>query len=256
MSRADGRADDQLRPVSIQPRFLRFPEGSALICVGETKVLCTASVEDRTPLFLKGKGVGWVTAEYAMLPRSTSERTPRESMQGRPSGRTHEIQRLIGRALRCVVDDRALGERTIVLDCDVLQADGGTRTAAICGAFVALCLALLHLRERGKLRGWPLVDWLSATSVGIVDHRPVLDLTYEEDSAAEVDFNVVMTGEGKFVELQGTAEDQPFGPAELERLLALAASGVNHMLDHMRAALEPFDAPAFGRAPAVRSAAR
>lgn len=257
MTRADGRADDELRPVTIQTNYLRFAEGSALISVGETKVVCAASVDDRAPAFLKGQGVGWVTAEYALLPRSTAERTPRESIQGRPSGRTQEIQRLVGRALRSVVDTRGLGERTIIVDCDVLQADGGTRTAAITGAFVALCLALAKLRESGKLRGWPVVDWLAATSVGIVDHRPVLDLTYEEDSHAEVDFNVVMTGDGRFVEIQGTAEGTPFSRLDLDKLLALASRGIDSLLASIREALVPAGLPTFGRPrPATSSAAR
>lgn len=248
MTRSDGRADDELRPVSIETNFLRFAEGSALISLGETKVLCAASVEERAPMFLKGQGIGWVTAEYSLLPRSTTERTPRESIQGRPSGRTQEIQRLIGRALRSVVDRRGLGERTIVVDCDVLQADGGTRTAAITGAFLALCLALGKLREQEKLRGWPLVDWLAATSVGILDQRPLLDLTYEEDARAEVDFNVAMTGDGRFVEIQGTAEGAPFSRADLDRLLGLAARGIQALLQQLQKTLEPAGLPRFGRA--------
>lgn len=248
MTRSDGRADDELRPVTIQTNFLRFAEGSALISLGETKVVCAASVEERAPMFLRGQGVGWVTAEYALLPRSTAERTPREAAQGRPSGRTHEIQRLIGRALRSVVDTRALGERTILVDCDVLQADGGTRTAAITGAFVALALALAKLRAEEKLRGWPLVDWLAATSVGVVDHRPMSDLTYEEDARAEVDFNVAMTGDGRYVEIQGTAEGAPFSGSELNQLLMLAARGIDALLARLREALEPAGLPVFGRA--------
>jgi ribonuclease PH len=248
VTRSDGRADDELRPVSIETNFLRFAEGSALISLGETKVLCAASVEERAPMFLKGQGVGWVTAEYSLLPRSTSERTPRESIQGRPSGRTHEIQRLIGRALRSVVDRRGLGERTIVVDCDVLQADGGTRTAAITGAFLALCLALGKLHEQEKLRGWPLVDWLAATSVGILDQRALLDLTYEEDAHADVDFNVAMTGDGRFVEVQGTAEGAPFSRTDLDRLLGLAARGIQALLQQLQKTLEPACLPRFGRA--------
>jgi len=248
MSRPDGRADDELRAVSIQTHFLRFAEGSALFELGDTKVLCAASVDERAPHFLKGQGLGWVTAEYSLLPRSTSERTSRESLQGRPSGRTQEIQRLVGRALRAVVDTRILGERTIVLDCDVIQADGGTRTAAICGAFVALCLALARLRKSGTLRGWPIIDWLGATSVGVVGGRPILDLSYQEDSGAEVDFNVAMTGDGKFVEVQGTAEGAPFSKPDLDRLLALAASGIDALFARMRDALAPEELPNFGRA--------
>jgi len=249
MARSDGRADDELRPVSIQPHYLRFAEGSALIELGDTKVLCAASVEERAPHFLKGQGLGWVTAEYSLLPRSTSERTGREALQGRPSGRTQEIARLVGRALRCTIDTRALGERTIILDCDVIQADGGTRTAAISGAFVALCLALARLRKDGKLRGWPLVDWLGATSVGVLDGRPVLDLAYGEDAHAEVDFNVAMTGDGKFVEIQGTAEGAPFSKSQLDRLLALASRGIETMLARMRSALAAEELPSFGRRP-------
>lgn len=254
-SRSDGRADDALRPVKLEPDFLRFAEGSLLVAFGETKVLCAATVEDRVPPFLKGQGVGWVTAEYSLLPRSTVERTPRESAQGRIGGRTHEIQRLIGRSLRSVVDTKALGERTITIDCDVIQADGGTRTAAITGAFVALCLALVRLRQENKLRGWPLFDWLAAVSVGLVNGRTVLDLSYAEDSQAQVDMNVVMTGEGKFVELQGTAEGLPFSRQELDRLLALARSGIDFLIGVQRETLSRFDVPAFGRKPASQAAA-
>lgn len=247
--RADGRADDELRPLSIHTQFQRFAEGSALIELGDTKVVCSATVEDRVPPFLKGKGSGWVTAEYALLPRSTLERTPRESAQGRVGGRTHEIQRLVGRCLRSVVDMQALGERTVTLDCDVLQADGGTRTAAITGAFVALCLALAKLRAAERLRGWPVVDWLAAVSVGMVDGRPMLDLCYEEDSHAGVDMNVAMTGDGRFVEIQGTAEDKPFSKLDLDRLLALASGGIVALMEAQRRALEPFGLPSFGRRP-------
>jgi len=255
-ARSDGRADDALRPVSLEPHFLRFAEGSLLIAFGETKVLCAATVEDRVPPFLKGQGVGWVTAEYSLLPRSTAERTPRESAQGRIGGRTHEIQRLIGRSLRSVVDTKALGERTITIDCDVIQADGGTRTAAITGAFVALCLALVRLRQENKLRGWPVFDWLAAVSVGLVGGRPVLDLSYAEDSQAQVDMNVVMTGEGKFVELQGTAEGLPFSRQELDRLLALGRSGIDVLIGIQREVLSRFDVPAFGRKPAQAVASK
>jgi ribonuclease PH len=250
-ARSDGRHDEALRPVTIQTNYLKFAEGSVLIAVGETRVLCAATVEDRVPLFLKGQGAGWVTAEYSLLPRSTSERTPRESAQGRVGGRTHEIQRLIGRSLRSVVDTRALGERTITVDCDVIQADGGTRTAAITGAFVAVCLALARLREANKLRGWPLVDWLAAVSVGFLDGRAVLDLDYSEDSKAQVDMNVAMTGEGKFVEIQGTAEGLPFARSELDRMLALAKSGIDTLIAHQREAVAPFGIPVFGRRPAT-----
>jgi len=254
MLRNDGRADDQLRPFTIEPNYLHFAEGSALVHAGGTSVLCAATVEERVPPFLKGRGSGWVTAEYALLPRSTMERTPRESVKGRLGGRTHEIQRIIGRSLRSIVDLPALGERTIQLDCDVLEADGGTRTAAITGAYVALTLALLNLRAANKLRGWPLLDWLAATSAGIVDGRPMLDLTYEEDARAIVDMNVAMTGDGRLVEIQATGEGAPFARADFERLLALAASGTTTLFAQQRAILEPLGTPAFGKAakPAAR----
>ena len=247
MPRSDGRADDQLRQFTIEPNYLRFAEGSALVQLGHTRVLCAATIEERVPLFLKGRGSGWVTAEYALLPRSTAERTERESVRGRLGGRTHEIQRIIGRSLRSIVDLPALGERTILLDCDVLEADGGTRTAAITGAFVALILALLHLREANKLRGWPLLDWLAAISAGIVDGRPMLDLTYEEDARAIVDLNVAMTGDGRLVEVQGTGEGAPFARADFDKLLALAASGTTALILQQRTVLEPFGVPAFGK---------
>ncbi len=252
--RPDGRADDALRPVAFQPDFQKFAEGSVFVSFGDTRVLCAATVEDRVPLFLKGQGVGWVTAEYSLLPRSTADRTAREAAQGRVGGRTHEIQRLIGRSLRSVVDTRGLGERTITVDCDVVQADGGTRTAAITGAFVAVCLALLRLRADGKLRGWPVIDWLAAVSVGYVEGRPLLDLNYAEDSKAQVDMNVAMTGEGKFVELQGTAEGLPFSQAELDRLIALAKSGIERLIALQRELLAARDAPPFGRRAPVAAA--
>ena len=249
--RGDGRADDALRPLTIQTQYLKFAEGSVLIALGETKVLCAATVEDRVPPFLKGQAMGWVTAEYSLLPRSTADRTPRESAQGRIGGRTHEIQRLIGRSLRSVVDTRALGERTVTVDCDVIQADGGTRTTAITGAFVALCLALVHLRDQNRLRGWPVTDWLAAVSVGYVDARAVLDLDYSEDSKAQVDMNVAMTGEGKFVEIQGTAEGLAFSRPELDRMLALAKSGIDTLIERQREALAVHTVPVFGRKPAA-----
>jgi ribonuclease PH len=244
--RPDGRADDALRPIEMRTQYLRFAEGSVLVEAGHTKVICAATTEDRVPPFLKGRGSGWVTAEYSLLPRSTFERTPREATQGRIGGRTHEIQRLIGRSLRSVVDLQALGERSITLDCDVIQADGGTRTTALNGAFVAMCIALVNLREKGSLRGWPVVDWLGATSVGMSKGRPILDLTYEEDSQAEVDMNVVMTGDGHFVEIQGTAEQKPFSRADLDRLLALARSGIEKINERQREALASFAVPPFG----------
>ncbi len=252
--RADGRADDQLRPLSIRTDYLRYAEGSVLIEAGHTKVICAATVDEKVPPFLKGKGGGWVTAEYSLLPRSTFERTPREAATGKIGGRTHEIQRLIGRSLRSVVDLTALGERTIWLDCDVVQADGGTRTTALCGAFVSMCLALAKLREKGTLRGWPVVDWLAATSVGIIAGRVALDLCYEEDSKAQVDMNVVMTGDGRFVELQGTAEQMPFSRADLDRLLALAKAGIEQIIAHQKESLASFGLPPFGRKPLATKA--
>jgi ribonuclease PH len=206
------------------------------------------------PPFLKGQGVGWVTAEYSLMPQSTAERTPRESSKGRVGGRTHEIQRLIGRSMRSVVDTRVLGERTVTVDCDVIQADGGTRTASVTGAFVALCLALAKLREAGSLRGWPVVDWLAAVSVGVVDGRPLLDLDYQEDSRAQTDMNVVMTGDGRYVEVQGTAEDAPFSKSELDRMLALAGRGIASLIDAQRVALADCGLPNFGgKAPAAKA---
>jgi ribonuclease PH len=223
-----------MRPVSITRDFLRHAEGSVLIGVGDTKVICSASVEDRVPPFLRDTGQGWVTAEYGMLPRSTQTRSPRESTTGRPSGRTFEIQRLVGRSLRGVTDLMALGPRTLWIDCDVIQADGGTRTAAITGAYLALADALQTLRERGVIGTLPLKDFVAATSVGVVDGQAVLDLCYAEDAAAEVDMNVVMTGSGKFVEVQGTAEEHPYDRTQLDRLLALAAGGIADLVATQR----------------------
>ena len=220
-----------MRPVEIVTGYLKTAEGSALIQVGNTHVLCAASVEDSVPPFLRNSGKGWVTAEYSMLPRATARRTPREVSKGRPSGRTHEIQRLIGRAMRSVVDLSALGERTITVDCDVLQADGGTRTASITGAFVALALALRQLVDFRVLRSSPLRDYLAATSVGLVGGVPMLDLCYEEDSQADVDMNVAMTGAGQFVEVQATAEHRPFDDAQMSSLLALARTGVAQLIE-------------------------
>ena len=226
MPRIDGRANDQLRPVRLTTNYLRHAEGSVLIEFGDTRVLCVASVEDRVPGFLEGRGQGWVTAEYAMLPRAGNTRSNRESVSGKIGGRTHEIQRLIGRSLRACVDLRALGERTLVLDCDVIQADGGTRTAAITGAWVALKHACATLRQRGVLAVDPVHTGLAAVSVGVVGGEAVLDLNYAEDSHAEVDANVVMTDRGEFVEVQGTAEGKPFTRARLDELLALAEKGI------------------------------
>src|SRR5205085_647953 len=224
--RADGRLDEQLRPTRITPNYLMHAEGSVLVESGKTKVICTASIEDRAPPFRRNSGKGWVTAEYGMLPRATTTRMQRESMAGRVGGRTQEIQRLIGRSLRAVTRMEELGERTITLDCDVIQADGGTRTASITGAFVALVLALQKLREQDVIRTMPVQDFVAATSVGIVDGMPMLDLAYTEDSSAEVDMNLVKTGGGMYIEVQGTAEALPFGREALNRLLDLADTGI------------------------------
>ncbi len=244
MKRADGRAWDELRPIKITPGFQSFAEGSALIEVGKTRVLCSASVEDRVPNFLKGEGSGWVTAEYAMLPRATVTRTPREVSRGRVAGRSQEIQRLIGRSLRAVTDLTVMGERTIIVDCDVLQADGGTRTAAITGAYVALYQAFQTLVNMGVLPSIPLESAVAATSVGIVRSYMLLDMCYDEDCNAEVDFNVVMTGEGKFVEVQGTAETKPFSKENIDSLLALAQKGIEQLFQMQQVVLgAPKDAP-------------
>ena len=229
--RIDNRRPDQMRPVHITTDYLMTAEGSVLIEVGNTRVLCAASIEETVPQFLRGSGRGWVTAEYSMLPRATSSRTPREVTKGHPSGRTQEIQRLIGRSLRSVVDMSALGDRTVIVDCDVLQADGGTRTASITGAYVALVLALKKLVEFKTLKALPVVERVAATSVGIVLGAPVLDLCYDEDSTAEVDMNVVMTGSGRFVELQATAEKTSFDDVQLARLLAMARQGITELFD-------------------------
>ncbi len=235
MTRADGRAADQMRPVEIIRRYTKFAPGSALIAVGDTRVLCTASVDERPPRFLQDQNMdarGWVTAEYSMLPGSTPERTQREASRGRPSGRTQEIQRLIGRALRAVTDLTAIGERTVWIDCDVLQADGGTRTASITGACIALMDACTKLRDDGRLGSvFPVKDFVAATSVGIVQGAPLLDLCYSEDSAADVDANVVMTGSGEFVEIQGTAENVTFSRAQSDLLLDLAAGGIHDIVE-------------------------
>ncbi len=228
--RPDGRKNDQIREVKIQRNFIDSAEGSVLISMGNTRVLCTASIEDKVPHFLKDQKRGWVTAEYSMLPRATPTRTMRESTSGRVSGRTHEIQRLIGRALRSVVDLSRIGERTIWIDCDVLQADGGTRTASITGAFICLSDALKYALRNGLIEKSPLKDYLAAISVGVVRGEPMTDLCYSEDSAAEVDMNIVMTGRGKFVEIQGTAEGIPFSKETLERLIKLAEEGINSLI--------------------------
>ena len=235
--RTDGRRADELRAVRITPGFMPYAEGSALIEIGQTRVICAASLEERIPPFLRNTGRGWVTAEYAMLPRATGQRTQRETSRGGLSGRTHEIQRLIGRSLRAVVDLTALGERSIMLDCDVLQADGGTRTAAITGAYVAFALACRQLLRQGKIARSPLKGEVAAVSVGIVEEVPLLDLKYDEDSRAEVDMNVVCAGDGRFIELQGTAEGTPFTRAEADELLELARKGIEQLIAAQRAAL-------------------
>jgi ribonuclease PH len=229
-SRKDGRQPLDLRPVRITTGYTKYAEGAALIEMGETRVLCTATVEEKVPSFLKNKGVGWITAEYAMLPRATENRMPREIGRGGPSGRTHEIQRLIGRSLRSVVDMSALGERSVTIDCDVIQADGGTRTAAITGGFVALALALNKIMHAGKITRAPLRDYVGAISVGVVGERVLLDLDYSEDSAAEVDMNVVRTGDGRFVEIQGTAETEPFDRETMDLLIDASSIGVDRLV--------------------------
>jgi len=232
--RAGGRGPDELRPVRITRGFLDTADGSALIETGLTKVLCTATLEDRVPAFLQGTGRGWLTAEYAMLPRSSRTRIRRESTMGRTGGRTHEIQRLIGRSLRAVCDLKALGERTVIIDCDVIQADGGTRTASITGAYIALLDTMRVSMEMGIIERMPVVEAVAAVSVGIVGGRPLLDLTYEEDSAADVDMNVIMTGGGRFVEVQGTAEHNTFSREEMDLLLGLAEKGIRRLVDLQR----------------------
>ncbi|HVI17316.1 MAG: ribonuclease PH [Gaiellales bacterium] len=229
MKRADGRELDQLRPLAIEPGFIDSAHGSVLFSIGKTRLVCTAMVEESVPGWMRGRGTGWVTSEYGMLPGSTSDRKPRDASRGKLDGRTVEIQRLIGRSLRSVVDFKALGERTIWIDCDVLQADGGTRCAAICGGYAALHLALSGLVDAGRLRELPLSDSVAAVSVGIVDGSPMLDLAYIEDSRAEVDMNVVISGSGQMIEVQATAERTPFGRASLDELLSLAAAGIEEI---------------------------
>lgn len=236
--RVDGRNNKQLRPVHIEPNYLIHPEGSVLISVGDTKVICSASVEDRVPPFMRGQGKGWITAEYAMLPRATEQRNIRESSKGKVTGRTMEIQRLIGRALRAVVSLEALGEKTIWIDCDVIQADGGTRTASITGAFVAMAMALNKLHESKRISKFPIIDFLAATSVGIHQNKEaILDLNYLEDSKALVDMNIVMTGKGEFVELQGTGEESTFSYQQLHELLEVAQGGVLELFEAQKEAL-------------------
>jgi len=241
--RSDGRSPEQLRPVRITPDFITTAEGSALIEVGNTRVICTASIEESVPPFLRNSGKGWISSEYSMLPRSTLTRTPREVSKGRPGGRTHEIQRLIGRSLRAVMDLGKLGERTIWIDCDVIQADGGTRTASITGAFVALGLAVEKLVEAGTLPSAPLKDFVAAVSVGIVEGEILLDLCYEEDSRADVDMNFVMTSAGKLVELQATAEHHVFDDAQLAKMISLARRGVQDLIAKQQALLEKLTLP-------------
>lgn len=236
--RSDNRSYDQLRPVTLVPNYISIAEGSCLIEVGHTRVVCTASIEDTVPLFLRNSGKGWVTAEYGMLPRATVTRTPREVTKGRPGGRTHEIQRLIGRSLRTVMDMDKLGERTVFIDCDVIQADGGTRTASITGAFVALGLAINAMMGSGALKTSPIRDFVAATSVGIVDGAAMLDLCYEEDSRADVDMNLVVTGSGKLVEIQATAEHHPFDDAQFAEMMSLGRKGVEMLIAQQRESLQ------------------
>lgn len=233
-ARTDGRAANELRAVTITPGYVPYAEGSVLIEMGNTRVICSASVDEKVPPFLRNKGQGWVTAEYAMLPRATQQRTPRETGRGGASGRTHEIQRLIGRSLRAVADMTVLGERTITLDCDVLQADGGTRTAAITGAFVAFALANQKLLKNNRIQRSAVANEVAAISVGIVGGVPLLDLKYDEDSSAEVDMNVICTGDGRFIEVQGTAERNPFSQTQLDELLALAGAGIKSLIEKQR----------------------
>jgi ribonuclease PH len=236
--RAGGRAFDQLRLLKITPGFTKYAEGSVLIEMGETRVICTASTDDRVPLFKRGRGEGWVTAEYGMLPRATETRTQRDAGRGQISGRAQEIQRLIGRSLRAVVEHNRMGERTIYLDCDVIQADGGTRTASITGAFVALVLALRKLHGDGKIAApIPVTDYVAAISVGVIGGEPMLDLDYAEDSRAEVDMNVVQTGAGKYIEIQGTAESRPFGDEQMNAMTAMASKGIQELVAAQRAVL-------------------
>lgn len=237
MTRNDGRQADQLRPVKITRNFIKHAEGSVLIEMGDTKVICTATIEEKVPPFMKGSGKGWITAEYSMLPRSSATRIPRESARGKVTGRTHEIQRLVGRALRSIVNLKELGERTFLIDCDVIQADGGTRTASITGAFVALIDSMGKLLENKSIEKIPVNECLAAVSVGKVNGQILLDLDYSEDSVAEVDMNIIMTESGKFVEVQGTAEDSPFSKEELESLISFGNNGVNQLIAIQKEAL-------------------
>ena len=236
--RSDNRALDQMRPVSITPNYISTAEGSCLIEIGNTRVICTATIEDTVPQFLRSSGKGWVTAEYGMLPRATLTRSPREVTKGRAGGRTHEIQRLIGRSLRAVTDMQRMGERSVLIDCDVIQADGGTRTASITGAFVAMGLAVVAMVETGSLKESPILDYVAATSVGIVDREVMLDLCYEEDSRADVDMNLVITGGGKIVEVQATAEHHPFNDAQLATMMRLARKGIEELVANQQQLLK------------------
>lgn len=238
MTRSGGRKNNELRGIKITKDYIQYAEGSCLIEFGNTKVITTASVEETVPSFLKGKGKGWVTAEYAMIPRSCKSRVPRESSKGKLGGRTHEIQRLIGRSMRTVVDTAKLGERTIWMDCDVIQADGGTRCASITGSFIALVLALAKLKKNGVFKEIPVSDYVAAVSVGMIGGKPALDLDYEEDSTAEVDMNIIMTGDGRFIEVQGTAEREPFSKDDMEKLLALAKNGIEELVVIQKKALK------------------
>jgi len=240
LQRKDARGPNQLREIRIELDVNKYAEGSALIILGDTKVICTASQEDRVPQWLRGQGHGWITAEYGMLPRATDVRTQREASKGRPSGRTQEIQRLVGRSLRAVTQLAAFGERTIWIDCDVLQADGGTRTASITGGFVALALAFRRMKERDQIFKKPLTGLVAATSVGILEKTPCLDLSYEEDSRAEVDMNIVRTSAGKYVEIQGTAEKTPFSDEEMRKMLGLANEGIDRLFEKQKSLLASF----------------
>ncbi len=238
MPRIDGRLNNQLRPVTITPGYQEFAEGSALIELGKTRVLCSVTVEEKVPPFLRGRGTGWITAEYSMLPRSTLTRSQRESVTGHVGGRSQEIQRLIGRSLRAIADLPSLGERTLIVDCDTLQADGGTRTAAITGAYVALCQAARYLIRSEAINHWPLKAAIAATSAGMIKGEAMVDLCYEEDSTAEVDFNMVMTSRGEFVEVQGTAEGKPFGKQTMDALLSLGQEGIKQLLEVQKSVVE------------------
>lgn len=238
MTRQDERKNNELRPLKITKDYIKYAEGSCLVELGNTKVIVTASVEDGVPSFLRGSGSGWITAEYGMIPRSCKSRVPREASKGRLGGRTHEIQRLVGRSLRAVADVSKLGERTIWLDCDVVQADSGTRCASITGSFIALALALEKMKKNSLLKNIPLSDYVAAISVGIIDGEPVLDLDYDEDSKAEVDMNVAMTGKGKFIEVQGTAERAPFKKEDLNKMISLAEKGIQEIVQMQKKVLE------------------